>query len=78
MICFDKITDIFPIVDEFNKTTQTFLLGKSKSSKLLSIMSKHEVITVYLLSHLSLFYCVKHYCIFLLKYMQNEFLQYSY
>ena len=41
MICFDKITDIFSIVDEFckdfDKTTPPFLLGKP--SKRPSIMS---------------------------------------
>lgn len=76
MICFDKITDIFSIVDEFckdfDKTTQPFLLGKP--SKRPSIMSKSEVITIYLLFHLSGFRCFKHYYIFYVqKHMQNEF-----
>jgi hypothetical protein len=66
MICFAKITDIFSIVDEFckdfDKTTQPFLLGKP--SKRSSIMSKSEVITIYLLFHLSGFRCFKHYYIF--------------
>ncbi len=69
MICFDKITDIFSIVDEFckdfDKTTQPFLLGKP--SKRPSIMSKSEVITIYLLFHLSGFRCFKHYYIFMFK-----------
>ena len=55
MICFDKITDIFSIVDEFckvfDKTTQPFLLGKH--AKRPSVMSKSEVTTIYLLFHLS-------------------------
>lgn len=76
MICFDKITDIFSIVDEFckdfDKTTQHFLLGKP--SKRPPRMSKSEVITIYLLFHLSGFRCFKHYYIFYVqKHMQEEF-----
>ena len=76
MICFVKITDIFCIVDEFcanfDKRTQPFLLGKS--SKKPARMSKFEVITIYLLFHLSGFRCFKHYYIFYVqKHMQNEF-----
>ena len=63
MICFIKITDIFSIVDEFCKdfdnTTQPFLLGKP--SKRPSVMSKSEVITIYLFFHLSGFRCFKHF-----------------
>ena len=63
IIWFDKITYFFSIVDEFykdfDKTTQPFLLGKP--SKRPSIMSKFEVITIYLLFHLSGFRCFKHY-----------------
>lgn len=76
MICFDKITDIFSIVDEFckdfDKTTQPFLLGAT--SKRPPRMSKSEVITIYLLFHLSGFRCFKHFYIFYVqKHMQNEF-----
>lgn len=76
MICFDKITDIFCIVDEFctnfDKTTQPFLLGKP--SKKPPRMSKSEVITIYLLFHLSGFRCFKHFYIFYVqKHMQKEF-----
>lgn len=76
MIYFDKITDIFCIVDEFcsnfDKTTQPFLLGKT--SKRPPIMSKSEVITIYLLFHLSGFRCFKHYYIYYVqKHMQDEF-----
>lgn len=76
MICFDKITDIFSIVDEFckdfDKTTQPFLVGAT--SKRPPRMSKSEVITIYLLFHLSGFRCFKHFYIFYVqKHMQNEF-----
>lgn len=76
MICFDKITDIFSIVDEFckdfDKTTQPFLLGVA--SKRPPRMSKSEVITIYMLFHLSGFRCFKHFYIFYVqKHMQNEF-----
>ena len=76
MICFDKITDIFCIVDEFckdfDKTTQPFLLGNP--SKKPSTMTKSEVITIYLLFHLSGFRCFKHYYIFYVqKHMKEEF-----
>jgi Transposase DDE domain len=76
MICFDKITDIFCIVDEFctnfENTTRPFILGKP--SKRPAVMSKSEVITIYLLFHLSGFRCFKHYYIFYVqKHMQNEF-----
>ncbi len=66
MICFDKITDIFCIVDEFcanfDKTNQPFLMGKP--SKRPPTMSKAEVITIYLLFHLSDFRYFKHFYIF--------------
>jgi len=76
MICFDKITDIFCIVDEFcinfDKTTESFILGKP--SKKPSIMSKSEVISIYLLFHVSGFRCFKHFYIFYVqKHMKEEF-----
>lgn len=76
MIYFDKTTDVFSIVNEFckgfDKTTQPFLQGKP--SKDPSIMSKSEVITIYLFFHLSGFRCFKRYYIFnVQKNMQDEF-----
>ena len=76
MINFDKITDIFCIVDEFcsnfHQTTQGFLIGKK--SKRPPTMATSEVITIYLLFHLSGFRCFKHFYIFYVqKHMKNEF-----
>ncbi|MDM1458397.1 IS982 family transposase [Myroides odoratimimus] len=76
MICFDKITDIFCIVDEFCKdfenSTKSFLLGSP--SKRPPRMSKSEVITIYLLFHLSGFRCFKHFYIYYVqKHMTKEF-----
>ncbi len=76
MITFDKITDIFCLVDEFctnfEETTQNFLLGKP--SKRPAIMSKSEVITITLLFHLSGFRCFKHFYIYYVqKHMQTDF-----
>lgn len=76
MICFNKITDIFCIVDEFCKDfenpTKSFLLGNP--SKRPPRMSKSEVITIYLLFHLSGFRCFKHFYIYYVqKHMTKEF-----
>ncbi len=76
MICFDKISDIFCIVDEFCKdfelTTEPFLLGNKPKRK--PTMSTSEVITIYLLFHLGGFRCFKHFYIFYVqKHMQAEF-----
>ncbi len=76
MIDYDKITDIFCIVDEFCKdfdaTTQPFLLGKP--SKRPPTMSKSEVISICMLFHLSGFRCFKHFYIFYLqRHMKREF-----
>lgn len=76
MIDYDKITDIFCIVDEFCKdfdiTTQPFLLGKP--SKRPPTMSKSEIISICMLFHLSGFRCFKHFYIFYLqRHMQREF-----
>ncbi|EKT4553274.1 IS982 family transposase [Flavobacterium psychrophilum] len=76
MICFDKITDIFCLVDEFcnnfDNYTKDFILGTP--SKRPAIMSKSEVITITILFHLSGFRCFKHFYIYYLqKHMQDDF-----
>lgn len=76
MIHFDKITDIFCIVDEFcndfENHTNGFLL--SKPSKRPPRMSKSEVITIMILFHMSGFRCFKHFYIYYVqKHMQSEF-----
>jgi hypothetical protein len=57
MICFDKITDLFCITDEFcknfEKSTEFFLIGNKAKRK--PRMSSAEVITVYYLFHLRVF-----------------------
>lgn len=78
MIGFNKISDIFCLVDEFckgfDKTTAPFLLGKP--SKRPPVMSKSEVISVCLLFHLSGFRCFKHFYMFYVqRHMQAEFPQ---
>jgi Transposase DDE domain. len=76
MIYFDKVTEIFCIVDEFcknfDKQTSPFLIGnKSKGPPR---MSSSEVITIILLFHLSGFRTFKHFYIFYAqKHMQKEF-----
>ncbi len=76
MIDFNKITDIFCLVDEFcndfDKTTEPYLLGKP--SKRPPVMSKSEVISICLLFHLSGFRCFKHFYMFYVqRHMQAEF-----
>ncbi len=76
MVCFDKITDIFCLVDEFcnnfDNYTKDFILGKP--SKRPSVMSKSEVITITILFHLSGFRCFKHFYIhYVQKHMQRDF-----
>ena len=76
MICFDKITELFCVTDEFSKnfkkTTASFLIGNKPKRK--PRMSTAEVITIYYLFHLSGFRCFKHFYIFYVqKHMQNEF-----
>jgi hypothetical protein len=76
MIDYSKITDIFCLVDEFcnefDTTTQSFLLGKP--SKRPPIMSKSEVIVICLLFHLGGFRCFKHFYLFYVqRHMQGEF-----
>lgn len=76
MINFDKVTDIFCLVDEFcnnfDNSTKDFILGKP--SKRPAIMSKSEVITITILFHLSVFRCFKHFYIYYVqKHMQDDF-----
>lgn len=76
MICFDKITDLFCITDEFcknfEKTTESFLIGNKPKKQ--PRMSTAEVITIYYLFHLSGFRCFKHFYLFYVqKHMQKEF-----
>lgn len=76
MICFDKITEIYSIVDEFckdfEKFTEPFLLGNKPKKK--PRMSTSEVITIALLFHLSGFRTFKHFYIFYVqKHMKSEF-----
>ncbi len=51
MICFDKITDLFCITDEFcknfEKTTESFIIGNKPKIK--PTMSTAKVITIYYL-----------------------------
>ncbi len=76
MIGFNKISDIFCLVDgfckDFDKSTASFILGKP--SKRPPVMSKGKVISVCFLFHLSGFRCFKHFYIYYLqKHMQSEF-----
>ena len=76
MICFDKISEIFCIVDEFcnnfEESTASFLIGNKPKRK--PRMSTSEVITIYMMFHLSGFRCFKHFYIFYVqKHLQNEF-----
>ena len=76
MIDYHNITDIFCLVDEFcndfDRSTQSFLLGKP--SKRPAVMSKSEVITICLLFHLSGFRCFKHFYMFYVqRHMQTDF-----
>jgi len=76
MICYDKITEIFYIVDafciEFDKTTKSHLIGNPPKRK--PKMCTSEVITIYLLFHLGGFRCMKHFYLFYVqKHMQKEF-----
>lgn len=76
MITYDKVTDIFCIVDEFcknfEKNTKKFILGKP--SKRPATMSNSEVISILLLFQMSGFKCFKHYYIFYVqKHMLDDF-----
>jgi hypothetical protein len=76
MITYDKVSDIFCTVDEFcknfEKTTKSFIIGKSSGRP--SKMSNSEVISILLLIQMSGFKCFKHYYIFYVqRHMQAEF-----
>ena len=76
MITYDKVSDIFCIVDEFCKnfehTTKNFIIGKR--SRRPSTMSNSEVISILILFQMSGFKCFKHYYIhYVQRHMQAEF-----
>jgi hypothetical protein len=76
MIDYSKISDIFCLVDEFckdfDKTTQSFILGKASKRPL--TMSKSEIISICILFHLSGFRCFKHFYLFYIqRHMQNDY-----
>lgn len=76
MIDYDKITDIFCIVDEFcqefDRIVEKNLLGNP--SKRPPKMSMSEVISILVLFHLGGFRTFKHFYIFYVqRHMQNEF-----
>nr|MBC7611711.1 IS982 family transposase [Pseudopedobacter sp.] len=76
MIDYSKISDIFCLVDEFckdfDKTTQSFILGKVSKRPL--TMSKSEIISICILFHLSGFRCFKHFYLFYIqRHMQNDY-----
>ena len=76
MINYDKITDIFCIVDEFQKefdsVTQKFILGNKPKQP--PKMSSLEVISIALFFHLSGFRCFKHFYLFYVqRHMTTEF-----
>ena len=76
MICFDKITEIYCIADDFCKNfeqqTSSFLLGNKPNRP--PKMSTAEVITIILLFHLSGFRTFKHFYVFYVqKHMKSEF-----
>lgn len=76
MNCFDKITEIFCVTDEFcknfEKTTESFIIGNKPKRK--PRMTTAEVITIYYLFHLGGFRCFKHFYIFYVqKHMKNDF-----
>uniref|UniRef100_UPI00226F78C9 IS982 family transposase n=1 Tax=Myroides injenensis TaxID=1183151 RepID=UPI00226F78C9 len=77
MINFDKITEIFCLVDEFCQQFFPFLEKNSignKSKRRPPMMSPSEIISIMILFHLSGFRCFKHFYIFYIqKHMQAEF-----
>lgn len=78
MINFDKITDIFCIVDEFclefQKFTQPFIIGNPPKKK--PKMSNAEVITIMILFQLSGIRTFKHFYIYYVQqHMKKEFPQ---
>lgn len=76
MVNFDKITEIFCLVDEFCQQFFPFLEKNSigNKSKRPPMMSPSEIISIMILFHLSGFRCFKHFYIFYIqKHMQDEF-----
>ena len=76
MIDFNKITEIFCLVDEFCQQFIPFLEKNSigNKSKRPPIMSHSEIISIMIFFHLSGFRCFKHFYIFYVqKHMQVEF-----
>lgn len=76
MVNFDKITEIFCLVDEFCQQFFPFLEKNSigNKSKRPPMMSPSEIISIMILFHLSGFRCFKHFYIFYIqKHMQAEF-----
>ena len=76
MINYDKITDIFCIVDEFQKefdsVTQKFILGNKPKRP--PKMTSSVVISIALFFHLSGFRCFKHFYLFYVqRHMTAEF-----
>lgn len=76
MICADKITEVFCIIDEFcqefNQVTQKFMLGHKPKRK--PKMSTSEVITIITYFHLRGYRCFKHFYLFYVqKHLQSEF-----
>lgn len=76
MIYYNKITDIFCLVDEFTQKFTPFLQAHSigNKSKRPPIMSQSEIITIMIIFHLSGFRCFKHFYIFYVqKHMKDDF-----
>ena len=76
MITYDKVSDIFCLVDEFckdfGKTTKNFIIGNASGRP--AKMSDSEVISILLLFQMSGFRCFKHYYIFYVqRHMLSEF-----
>lgn len=76
MVNFDKVTEIFCLVDEFtanfHNSTKAFILGNP--SKRPPTMSSSEVISIIILFHLSGFRCFKHFYIFYVqKHMLDDY-----
>nr|WP_201288638.1 IS982 family transposase [Sphingobacterium composti Ten et al. 2007 non Yoo et al. 2007] len=74
MITYDKVTDIFCIVDEFcknfEKNTKNFIIGMA--SRRPATMSNSEIISILLLFQISGFKCFKHYYIFYVQRHMNK------
>jgi hypothetical protein len=78
MYCYNKITDLFCVIDEFcreyDQIVDSSLLGNAPKRP--PKMSKSEVITITVLFHLAGFRTFKHFYIFYVqKHMQKEFPQ---